>query len=86
MRKPFLLTAASALIFLAFTLTACSSASEQLAEQPTTKNNNQTPQNNQNLDLDKIKDERLRLEQELADYHDQLDQILQNLSGSSRTP
>ena len=76
MRKPFLLTAVSALIFLAFTLTACSSASEEFADQPTT-------QNNQNLDLDKIKNERLRLEQELADYHDQLDQILQNLSGTS---
>jgi peptidoglycan hydrolase CwlO-like protein len=75
-RKPFLLAAASALIFLTFALSACSSASTQLPEQPTT-------QNNQNLDLDQIKNERLRLEQELSDYHNQLEQILQNLSESS---
>lgn len=73
-RKPFLLAAASVLIFLLFfSLTACNSASTQLSEQPTT-------QNNQNLDLDQIKNERLRLEQELEDYHDQMDQILENIS------
>ena len=77
MRNPFRLTAVVILIILAFSLTACSSLPEQAAHPPGTQ---PAPQS---LDLNQIKDERLRLEQQLADYEKHLEQIWQKVAESS---
>ena len=82
MQSPFRLQFMVGLIVLTFPLTACSSSSEQAVEHPTVQTA-PTSLNLDALDLDEVRDVRLRLEQKLVDYEKQLEQIWQSVAETS---